>query len=162
MSLIFPLIPWETASVANASSVAVLTPSRHCQGGREGLGKGERELEKRGKGEGLGVAEGREKGRRGKGGKERELEKERGKVWGGKGARRGRRREGKEKEKGRLAKGGEGEGEGDGLVVSTVKVTGYWLGPIEIVVAGGIRKFRTGNEITPSGVLLSGGVKVAV
>ena len=56
MSLIFPLIPWETASVANASSVAVLTPSPSLSG--EGFGEGEGEGEGEGFGEGEGEGEG--------------------------------------------------------------------------------------------------------
>ena len=52
MSLIFPLTPWETASVANASSVAVLTPSPSLSG--EGSGDGEGE----GLGDGVGEGEG--------------------------------------------------------------------------------------------------------
>ena len=62
MSLIFPLIPWETASVANASSVAVLTPSPSLSGEGvgegEGVGDGEGEGEGSGDGEGEGVGEG--------------------------------------------------------------------------------------------------------
>ena len=103
MSLIFPLTPWETASVANASSVAVLTPSPSLSG--EGSGDGE--------GEGLGD--------------------------------------------------GVGEGEADGVVVSTVKVTELLASePSRLLLPAASENFELATEITPSLVLLSVGVKVAV
>ena len=103
MSLIFPLTPWENASVANASSVAVLTPSPSLSG--EGSGDGE--------GEGLGD--------------------------------------------------GDGEGEGDGLVVSTVKETELLASdPSRLLLPAASENFELATEITPSVVLLSVGVKVAV
>ena len=60
MSLIFPLTPWETASVANASSVAVLTPSPSWSG--EGVGEGEGDGDGEGEGYGEGVGEGEGEG----------------------------------------------------------------------------------------------------
>ena len=113
MSLIFPLIPWETASVANASSVAVLTPSPSLS--REGEG------ERSGEGEGVGEGEGSGEGE------------------------------------------GEGEGEGDGLVVSTVKVTELLASaPSRLLLPAASENFELATEITPSVVLLSVGVNVAV
>ena len=104
MSLIFPLTPWETASVANASSVAVLTPSPSLSG----------EVEVEGDGEGDGDGE------------------------------------------------GEGEGEVE-VVVSTVKVTELLASaPSRLLLPAASENFELATEITPSLVLLSVGVKVAV
>ena len=125
MSLIFPLIPWETASVANASSVAVLTPSPSLSG--EGVGEGEGVGDGEGEGEGFGDGEGE-----GEGSGDGEGE-------------------------------GVGEGEGDGLVVSTVKVTELLASdPSRLLLPAESENFELATEITPSVVLLSVGVKVAV
>ena len=58
---------------------------------------------------------------------------------------------------------GEGAGEGDGLVVSTEKVTELLLSdPSRLLLPAESENLELATEITPSVVLLSVGVKVAV
>ena len=58
---------------------------------------------------------------------------------------------------------GEGEGDGDGVVVSTVKVTELLASePSRLLLLAESENFELATEITPSAVLLSVGVKVAV
>ena len=58
---------------------------------------------------------------------------------------------------------GEGEGEGEGAVVSTVKVTELLASePSRLLLPAASENFELATEITPSVVLLSVGVKVAV
>ena len=58
---------------------------------------------------------------------------------------------------------GEGAGEGDGLVVSTEKVTELLLSdPSRLLLLAESENLELATEITPSVVLLSVGVKVAV
>ena len=58
MSPTSPVTPWETASVANASFVVVLTPSQSLSG--EGSGDGEGTGDGEGSGDGEGAGEGDE------------------------------------------------------------------------------------------------------
>ena len=58
---------------------------------------------------------------------------------------------------------GEGEGEGEGAVVLTVKVTELLASePSRLLLPAASENFELATEITPSVVLLSVGVKVAV
>ena len=58
---------------------------------------------------------------------------------------------------------GEGEGEGEGAVVLTVKVTELLASePSRLLLPASSENFELATEITPSVVLLSVGVKVAV
>ena len=58
---------------------------------------------------------------------------------------------------------GEGEGEGVGVVVLTVKVTELLASePSRLLLPAESENFELATEITPSVVLLSVGVKVAV
>ena len=58
---------------------------------------------------------------------------------------------------------GEGEGEGVGVVVLTVKVTELLESePSRLLLPEASENFELATEITPSAVLLSVGVKVAV
>ena len=58
---------------------------------------------------------------------------------------------------------GEGEGEGEGAVVLTVKVTELLASePSRLLLPAASENFELATEITPSAVLLSVGVKVAV
>ena len=58
---------------------------------------------------------------------------------------------------------GDGVGEGDGLVESTLKVTELLASePSRLLLPAASENFELATEITPSEVLLSVGVKVAV
>ena len=58
---------------------------------------------------------------------------------------------------------GEGDGDGEGVVVSTLKVTELLASaPSRLLLPAESENFELATEITPSVVLLSVGVKVAV
>ena len=58
---------------------------------------------------------------------------------------------------------GDGEGDGEGVVVSTVKLTELLASaPSRLLLPAESENFELATEITPSEVLLSVGVKVAV